>query len=135
MHTIYCMKQIGELCMANNGSCDACSTNARNQMDMRRQKMSMYDRYNRSQMMSGNQNACTSCGNSRVATGYDTVGMGNNCEECGNSNRDKLRGLAVAMGYVPWQNFECTYDTMEGFRAGTIFPELDKPFYGRKGIR
>lgn len=133
MHTIYCMKQIGELCMANTGGCDT-----RNQMEIRRQRMNMYEnRYNRSQMMLANQNSCTTCGNARNMTECDSCStrMENSCEECGNSNQDKLRGMAVAMGYVPWQNFECTYDTMEGFRAGTIFPELDKPFYGRRGMR
>lgn len=123
--------------MGNNGNCDACVGSARNQMDMRRQKAAMYDRYNRSQMMQGNPNSCTACGNSRAMTGCDTCNtarMSNACEDCGNSARDELRGMALAMGYVPWQNFECTYDTMEGFRAGTIFPELDKPFYGRRGM-
>ncbi|MBQ3030840.1 MAG: spore coat associated protein CotJA [Agathobacter sp.] len=43
--------------------------------------------------------------------------------------------MPLAMGYVPWQTFECTYEPMQGLRAGTIFPELDKPFYGRRGMR
>ena len=57
------------------------------------------------------------------------------CDDCGNSHRDELRGMPLAMGYIPWQNFGCTYEAMEGLRAGTIFPELDKPFYGRRGMR
>ena len=32
------------------------------------------------------------------------------------------------MCYVPWQTFGKTYDPMRGLAAGTIFPELDKPF-------
>lgn len=124
--------------MGNNGSCDVCTGNTRNQMDIRRQKAAMYDRYNRSQMMSRTSNACETCKTVGNASLYDTGNTdrtANNCDDCGNSNRDKLRGMALAMGYVPWQNFECTYDVMEGFRAGTIFPELDKPFYGRRGMR
>lgn len=34
------------------------------------------------------------------------------------------------MCYVPWQTFGKTYDPMRGLAAGTIFPELDKPFTG-----
>lgn len=37
---------------------------------------------------------------------------------------------ALAMAYVPWQIWDQTYDIEEGFRAGTIFPELDLPFLG-----
>ncbi len=35
------------------------------------------------------------------------------------------------MCYVPWQTFGKTYDPMRGLAAGTIFPELDKPFTGK----
>ena len=89
--------------MGNNRNCDVCAGNTRNQMDMRRQKAAMYERYN-------------------------------NCDDC-RRTRDELSGMPLAMGYVPWQNFECTYEPAQGLRAGTIFPELDKPFYGRRGMR
>ena len=40
----------------------------------------------------------------------------------------------LAMAYVPWQQWNQTYDLDRGLAAGTIFPELDKPFLGvRKG--
>lgn len=42
-------------------------------------------------------------------------------------------GLTVTMAYVPWQYFCKTYDLDEALRVGTIFPELNKPFYGRGG--
>lgn len=97
--------------MGNNGNCDVCSGNQRNQMDMRRQKAMMYEnRYAHNQMMHQH-------------------------DDCGNSMRDELRGMPIAMGYVPWQNFGCTYEPMEGLHAGTIFPELEKPFFGRRGYR
>lgn len=38
--------------------------------------------------------------------------------------------LPIAMGYVPWQHFKDLYDIEKGFMQGTIFQELDKPFYG-----
>ena len=55
-------------------------------------------------------------------------------EDC-SRDRDMLYGMPIAMGYIPWQNFECTYEPAQALRAGTIFPELDKPFYGRRGMR
>ena len=46
------------------------------------------------------------------------------------SNLDQF---PIAMAYVPWQQFEQIYDDLEkAFRVGTIFPELDKPFTGRR---
>ncbi|MCI8418380.1 MAG: spore coat associated protein CotJA [Lachnospiraceae bacterium] len=40
----------------------------------------------------------------------------------------------LAMAYVPWQQWMQTYDLDRALAAGTIFPELDKPFMGvRKG--
>ena len=138
--------------MGNNGNCDVCSSNQRNQMDMRRQKAMMYEnRYAQNQMMPRAQVGCDTCGTARMNNGCDTCGsarnVNNGCdacgtsrmmhqhEDCGNSQRDELRGMPLAMGYVPWQNFGCTYEPMEGLRAGTIFPELEKPFYGRRGMR
>ena len=42
----------------------------------------------------------------------------------------------VAMGFVPWQQWECTYPLDKGFFIGTIFPSLDKPFIiGRCAVR
>ena len=83
-------------------------------------------------------NSCDVCENVRVNNNCETcenTRVMNKFEDCGNSRRDELRGMPLAMGYVPWQNFGCTYQPMEGFHAGTIFPELDKPFYGRRGMR
>ena len=41
----------------------------------------------------------------------------------------------LAMAYVPWQEFQGMYDDLEkAYCAGTIFPELDKPFTGRRCV-
>lgn len=41
----------------------------------------------------------------------------------------------VAMAYVPWQNLTNIYDNLEeALYVGTIFPELNKPFTGRRVI-
>ena len=50
-------------------------------------------------------------------------------------NRDMMQDEPLAMAYVPWQNFGCTYEPAQALQVGTIFPELDKPFYGRRGMR
>lgn len=36
----------------------------------------------------------------------------------------------IAMAYVPWQKWRDIYDPRVGYRQGTIFKELDKPFLG-----
>lgn len=38
-----------------------------------------------------------------------------------------------AMAYIPFQQWGEIYEPMKGFDRGTIFPVLDKPFYGRRG--
>lgn len=42
----------------------------------------------------------------------------------------------IAMAYVPWQKFDKMYEDLEkAFHAGTIFPELNKPFTGRRCVK
>lgn len=44
-----------------------------------------------------------------------------------------LEQLPIAMAYVPWQTNCTMYENLEdGFRIGTIFPVLNKPFTGRR---
>ncbi len=39
----------------------------------------------------------------------------------------------IAMAYVPWQHFDGLCEDFEkGYETGTIFPQLDKPFTGRR---
>ena len=47
--------------------------------------------------------------------------------------KDPLRHLALAMAYVPWQLWDQTYNLEKALQVGTIFPELDKPFLGKRG--
>lgn len=47
--------------------------------------------------------------------------------------RDSLADLPPGMAYVPWQYFNDVYDPDKALQYGTIFPELNKPFYGRGG--
>ena len=49
---------------------------------------------------------------------------------------DMTGNFPIAMAYVPMQQAPVLYDNLEeAFRRGTIFPELDKPFMGKRGKR
>ena len=42
----------------------------------------------------------------------------------------------VAMAYVPWQHLTYIYENLdEALKCGTIFPELTKPFEGRRRMK
>lgn len=44
-----------------------------------------------------------------------------------------MEHFPLAMAYVPWQHITSIYEDLEeAFKTGTIFPELDKPFTGRR---
>ena len=47
-----------------------------------------------------------------------------------NLNSMILNNLPLAMSYVPFQNWNKTYDLAIGLERGTIFPDLDLPFKG-----
>lgn len=49
---------------------------------------------------------------------------------CGHSHTAGagIDSFEIAMAYVPWQTWKCTYDPHRSLMSGTIFPELDKPF-------
>ena len=38
-----------------------------------------------------------------------------------------------AMAYIPFQQWGETYGELKAFDRGTLFPNLDKSFYGRLG--
>lgn len=52
---------------------------------------------------------------------------------CDGMRNDPLEHLPVGMAYVPWQCFQDVYEPDKAFQYGTIFPELNKPFYGKGG--
>ena len=42
----------------------------------------------------------------------------------------------VAMAYVPWQQMTSIFEDLEkAYCYGTIFPELNKPFTGRRCVK
>ena len=42
-----------------------------------------------------------------------------------------IEGAVLAMAYVPMQKYGRVFSEEDGFAAGTLFPNLDKPFTGR----
>ena len=46
-----------------------------------------------------------------------------------------LEGRSLAMAYSPCQVFEGIYEPEAGLMAGTIFRELEKPFYGARRLK
>jgi len=77
------------------------------------------------------------CGCAAGNTGRRSAGAsGNRCRVHG---EDQLAGLPLAMAYVPMQEWRNLFDLENGFDEGTLFKELDFPFYPtscpRKGCR
>ncbi len=46
-------------------------------------------------------------------------------------SKTPLDELPLTMSYTPMQKLGVLYEEAEGLCRGTIFPELDKPFYGK----
>lgn len=46
-----------------------------------------------------------------------------------------LHDVVLAMAYVPDQCWGDLYDETVALGRGTLFPDLDKPFKGRKQVR
>lgn len=41
-----------------------------------------------------------------------------------------LKNLPLTMAYVPFQQCIDSYEESEALKRGTLYPVLDKPFYG-----
>ncbi len=51
-----------------------------------------------------------------------------NCNEA--ISHIDMHNIPLGIGYVPWQKWRDVYALCEGLSQGTIFKELDYPFYG-----
>lgn len=69
--------------------------------------------------------------NMRTGSCSGTQGAVTCCND--NSKYDEHSGMPLAMAYVPWQKWRSIYEADKGFRRGTIFEQLDKPFLGAGG--
>lgn len=61
------------------------------------------------------------CGCSSQAQPYSAI-------SCPSSAANAAGRYPLAMGYVPWQQWQQTYSMEQALSRGTIFPELDLPF-------
>lgn len=52
---------------------------------------------------------------------------------CHDTNRS-CGDMVLAMAYVPDQKWGDLYDECVALQRGTLFPDLDKPFTGRKQV-
>lgn len=44
--------------------------------------------------------------------------------------------FVVGMAYVPWQKLDQVYENLyEAFKEGTLFPELNKPYVGKRSMK
>ena len=92
------------------------------------------------------------CGMSKACPGGRTAGRQlsyNNsnrqslpcaCRMPDSSSRDRemyqhVDHMEPAMAYVPCQEFTNTYDLCYALNVGTIFPQMCKPFCGKRGVR
>lgn len=48
--------------------------------------------------------------------------------ECPDTGAGCMEQYPVAMGYIPWQQWQQTYTLERSLCRGTIFPDLDLPF-------
>jgi len=48
---------------------------------------------------------------------------------------ENISTYPIAMAYVPMQTFQTTFDLNRSLEVGTIFPELHKPFCGKRCVR
>lgn len=48
--------------------------------------------------------------------------------------KDDFENMPLAMAYVPWQKWQNICDAEKGFCNGTIFQDLNLPFYGTGGV-
>ena len=82
----------------------------------------------------GNNKPSCGCGNNKPSCGCGNdkppCGCNPGCDADSSLYNDPLKGMALAIGYVPWQQWCKVYDLCKGLQQGTIFPPLDLPFYG-----
>ncbi len=76
---------------------------------------------------------CTTTRETRSGCGCSESRRDSDCDsDCnhGAANTGILDGKSLAMVYSPYQTFDSVYDPRKGLCSGTIFGELNKPFYG-----
>ena len=68
------------------------------------------------------------CSYSNQAAAYASQQQTAGQFSCPNTRPGAMEQSPVGMGYVPWQQWQQTYSLENGFKRGTIFPDLDLTF-------
>lgn len=55
--------------------------------------------------------------------------------DCTDKVCSQVDSCPLTMAYVPFQTFTGVYDNATALKNGTLFPELDKPFTGKRNTR
>lgn len=66
-------------------------------------------------------------------SGLNRADSDDNCKESYKPTSPLPKNPVPAMAYIPFQQFNQPYSSQEGFKKGTLFPCLDKPFLGEGG--
>ena len=89
-----------------------------------------------SRMRSGNCMQATPYSRTNTASRTDSYhqnACGERTDPCVRTGKEQIDSFHIGMTYVPWQVFRDMYDPHQGLDRGTIFRELDYPFYGKRG--
>ena len=70
--------------------------------------------------------------NSSVTEKADKTDGENSWQKRNDFSNTKLDDLPLTMVYIPMQKLKEKYNEEKALCAGTLFPELDKPFLGKK---
>ena len=89
--------------------------------------------YNRTCGMMNQPGSNPPCENSSLRKESCACKMNSSAENL--SMYEHLKHLVPAMAYVPYQQFTSAYDLDYALSVGTIFPELCKPFCGKRGVK
>lgn len=65
----------------------------------------------------------------RTSHSHDT------CNHIMHDHETSMDNFPLGMAYVPWQTWKNIYEPDKALQRGTIFEELDKPFYGSQGVK
>ena len=87
------------------------------------------------EMMSGQQCSCRTSQKNQSARSSSCacVMPGNDTSVSGMYSH--IDQMEPAMAYVPCQKFTTTYDLTYALKSGTVFPQMCKPFCGKRGIK
>lgn len=88
------------------------------------------------EMMSGQQCSCRSSSGKKTMPSSSSC----SCQLPGVKSNDPemythIDQMEPTMAYIPCQKFTTVYDLGYALKEGTVFPQLCKPFCGRRGMQ